>query len=159
MKYLKKFELNSNQTDLNDQLIAACITNDIEKVKKLIKKGADVNFINRDGNTALIYSINNINIMNFLIKKGADVNFQTINNDGWTPLLLAGFYNKIGYFDNYNILKLLIDSGANWNIKGKLINITFLDYLTPKIKNQIIRYYPDKYKDYLFNETTDKFNI
>jgi len=165
MKHIKNFEQNSNQPDLNDQLIAACLTNDFEKVKILVNKGADVNFFNKDGYTPLIYSINkesDIKIVNFLINNGADVNFQDNTTQGWTPLLLSGFYSSIIELNDveyYNILKLLIDSNANWNIKGRTVKITFFDYLKPEIKKKIMRDYPDKYKDYLLCQTADKFNL
>jgi len=164
MKYLKNFEQN-NQIDLNEELIEACIDSDIENVVSAINKGADVNYINDKGYTSLIYSINkdaDINIVKILIEKGADVNFQDNTSQGWTPLLLAGFYSSIIELNEvvyYDILKLLIDSNANWNDKGTTVNITFFDYLKPETKKKIIKDYPEKYKDYLLSQTADKFNI
>ena len=159
MKYIKKFEQN-NQIDLNNKLVEACISNEIKNVRLLINQGADVNFINKDEYTPLIYSINNINIMKILIKNGANVNFQDNTNQGHTPLLQASSNKLIfPFIENYDIIKLLIDSGADWNIKGRMVNITFFDYLPIEYKEKIIKDYPDKYKNYLLQQKADKFNI
>ena len=40
------------------------------------------------------------------IKKGANVNAK--DNDGWTPLILAAYFNK-----NPEVINLLIDAGAD----------------------------------------------
>ena len=56
-------------------------------------------------------------------------------------------------------VKLYEDSGADWYIKGKLINITFFDYLSIENKRKIKIKYPEKYKDYLLKKDTYKFNL
>jgi len=157
MKYIKTFEQN---LDLNNELIDSCINNNIKKVESLIKQGADVNYINKDGFNSLIYSVNNIDILKILIKNGADVNIQDTTNQGYTPLLLASSNRfMFPYIENYDTIKLLIDSGADWNVKGRIVKITFFDYLPTEIKEKIKKDYPDKYEDYLLQQEAEKFNI
>lgn len=51
----------------------------------------------------------------------------------------------------------LIRAGADWNAKDNN-NKDFLDYL-PNYKDEIIRKFPDKYKDYLMKQDAGKYNI
>ena len=86
----------------------------INIVKLLIEKGADINTKNEYGSTALITAAleSSVDIVKFLIEKGADVNAK--NNDGNTALIYAA-----GSCFTVDILKLLIEKGADVNIKNK----------------------------------------
>jgi ankyrin repeat protein len=83
----------------------------LQKLKKLIETGDDLNFKNKDGDTLLIIaSINNrIEIAENLIKAGADLNIQNYNGD--TALIIAIKNNYI------EIAKMFIDAEADLNIK------------------------------------------
>jgi uncharacterized protein len=74
------------RVELGKQLIDASQNGDLERVKELIKKGADLNVQNGFGNTALICSSanNNHEIINLLVQNGANVNVRC--NDGITAL-------------------------------------------------------------------------
>jgi hypothetical protein len=98
---------------LNEELLDASKKGDVEKVKKLLKEGADVNAKDRFGFTPLHYTALNghIEIVKLLIERGADVNAKT--NGGWTPLRFAAIYGHI------EIVKLLIERGADVNAKDK----------------------------------------
>ena len=71
MKYIKLFE------NKELYLINAIRINNLNKVKKLIKAGVDVNY-QESSNTALMWasSYSNIEIVKELIKAGADWNIQ-----------------------------------------------------------------------------------
>ena len=56
-------------------MIHAAMSGDVAKVRQLLADGADVNFANRLGMTALMVAAqwNRLEIVNFLLSKGADV--------------------------------------------------------------------------------------
>ena len=65
---------------------------------------------------------------------------------------------KVTLRENINIVKVLIESNANWNLKDNLDN-DFLAYLQLNDKNKIIDEYPKQYKKYLTIQNSEKFNI
>ena len=87
-------------------------SNNIERARLLIEKGADINAKDKGGWTLLNWAIgkNNTEISRLLIEKGAAVNAKS--NNGITPLYLA--------IEKYNteISQLLIEKGADVNAKG-----------------------------------------
>jgi len=81
----------------------------INKIKRLIERGADVGAKDRDGDTPL-HLADSVELAKLLIASGADVGAK----DKWwgnTPLHSAVAWNKI------EIAKLLIDSGADMGAK------------------------------------------
>jgi ankyrin repeat protein len=98
--------------DLNQDLIDALQKGDFEKTKALIRKGADVNRPDREGNTPLGYLILHRNTgliegMKLLIDAGANVN--TPNQSKRTPLMLAAADLK------REAIELLLQKGARPN--------------------------------------------
>ena len=79
----------------------------------LVDKGADVNYGDKIGNSALMSACQwgNIEIASMLIKKGAAVNIPRKNKGDRTALMEAtrGKYKQI--------VSLLLDNGANVNAK------------------------------------------
>lgn len=65
-----------NETSLGPDLIEAAQKKDLERIKKLIDQGADVNFKSRYGATALFYATGNgdLQMTRLLLAKGAEVN-------------------------------------------------------------------------------------
>ena len=59
----------------------ACVDSNFQEIDTLIKYGADVNYENKHGHTALIRACvrNNFQIVEALIKYGADVNYKNSN--------------------------------------------------------------------------------
>ncbi|KAI4888838.1 hypothetical protein NFI96_023944 [Prochilodus magdalenae] len=111
--------------------LAACSSGDTEEVLRLLDRGADINYANVDGLTALHqmgefmmilwrvferltdYAIllctacidDNVDMVTFLVEHGACINQP--DNEGWIPLHAAA---SCGYMD---IAEYLISQGAN----------------------------------------------
>ena len=84
----------------------------INKIKRLIEMGADVNFKDAHGQSPLLLAVSwsNKALVEILISAGADVN--TVDRCGDSPLEVAV------YRDNVPIAKLLISAGADVNAKN-----------------------------------------
>lgn len=178
MKYLRKFEtalleidddsdvahLNIIKKSIDDgddvnmdvcgsiAIIWAASRNYTEVVKMLIKAGADMNIKNKYNNSALIGSVFNDHFEStkVLINAGADINTQ--DGGDRTPLIYASLHNKL------NIVKLLIEAGSDWNIKD-VSGENFLDCLNDWNRDDIIYFYPEKYKEYLIKKDAKKYNL
>lgn len=148
------------------ELIEVIKKNDLERVKLLVSKGADINIKNRYGNTplntasgfgyfeivkyliehnaentdALIMASMNGHekIVKYLIEQGADVNIQ--DERGETALMNA---SQNGH---YNIVKCLIDNGAKIDIKDNGYQ-TALMYAANNGYLEIVKYLIDKGAD------------
>jgi len=90
---------------------------DAERVKELLKKGADPNTQDEAGNTPLHWAAykGHFDIVRLLLEHGADPNIQ--NKDGWppgsTPLHKAA---SGGYVD---VVRLLLVHGADPTVKDE----------------------------------------
>lgn len=101
----------------NPDLHRAAFFGDVEKIEQCVKLGIDVNILDSAGNTPLKYASAEPYplAVRKLIELGADVNLA--DNRGFTPLHCAaghGFYPEA-----IEIAKLLIDSGANVNVRSR----------------------------------------
>ena len=80
-----------SQTSLNDELAKVSIPTNFrpERIKELIEKGADVDSLNKWGNTSLIMAVvyKNKPLVEFLMKKGADPHYK--NKKGFSALDFA----------------------------------------------------------------------
>jgi hypothetical protein len=88
-------------------LIYLISDNNVELVKKLINKGANVNLPSYTGSTPLGSSMKNIEIAKLLIENNADINYKYDNNVSY--LMMASF------FQYYDFVKLLLQNGAHVN--------------------------------------------
>jgi uncharacterized protein len=131
---------------INKLLLQSAEKGHLEQVKALLKKGADVNARDTNGQTALMAAAGrgHLEMVKLLIDKGADVNANDEN--GQTALMGAAvsgqlqiveFLNDKGsnvkaknkhvptvvmaaeWGKNYDIVRLLIDKGADVNAKAK----------------------------------------
>ena len=108
--------------DLENNIIDQVIDGDIDKIKKLINSGVNLNEVNRNGKTPLIIAIeqDKPEIAELLIKSGADVNLAE-TEFGKTPLFCAissiGWVNEgtSMYAEFLSLIKTLIKSGADVN--------------------------------------------
>ncbi len=94
------------KTYLTDQLFKAIKREKSFQVCKLIKKGADIQAQDKNGETPLILSAwrGSIEMTKMLLDAGANVEVK--NKDGKTPLMIAKRYKDT------ELIKLLIDKGA-----------------------------------------------
>ncbi|XP_033018693.1 protein phosphatase 1 regulatory subunit 12A isoform X1 [Lacerta agilis] len=87
--------------------LAACSSGDTDEVLRLLERGADINYANVDGLTALHQACidDNVDMVKFLVENGASINQP--DNEGWIPLHAAA---SCGYLD---IAEYLISHGAH----------------------------------------------
>ncbi|MCJ7454471.1 MAG: ankyrin repeat domain-containing protein, partial [Wolbachia endosymbiont of Homalodisca vitripennis] len=101
--------LQQTQLGLNEQLLVAVRSNDVNKVKDLVSKGASVDTKDSDGWTLLHHTARRgyLEVAEFLIEKGADINAE--DKYGKKPIQRAAEDN------NKNIITLLLSKGVNIN--------------------------------------------
>ncbi|MBN2181523.1 MAG: SUMF1/EgtB/PvdO family nonheme iron enzyme [Sedimentisphaerales bacterium] len=123
--------VSDEKRKLNQEFFNAAKKGDLEKVKQLLEKGADLNANDTDyiieGATVLIMASRegHLEIVKFLIEKGADVNAVAANGElEWTALMISLFREHL------EIVKFLIDNGADVNSEisfdGKKDGVTAL---------------------------------
>jgi ankyrin repeat protein len=109
-------------------LVFAAREGDMESAKTLLDAGAQINLQTEYGWTPLLTAINNRNyrLAAYLLEKGADP--KIANKGGWTPLYLAVDNRNIeggdypvpkGDMDHLEIIRMLLEKGANPNTKVK----------------------------------------
>lgn len=103
-------------------------------VELLIEVGADINAVDKDGNTTLHRAMcfSNPEIAEILIKKGADLEIK--NKLGETPL--AYFHKQwIGGSNPLPIVKLLVEAGANLEVVDKMKRTLLIKAILSKFPN------------------------
>ena len=101
-------------------LMLATLFGDASLVEQLLKHGADPNQTDKDGATALMWAIPDIQKVRRLIERGANVNARS-SNLGRTPLLVAA-----GYPGTVDVVTLLLAQGADLRAKDAA-GLTALD--------------------------------
>lgn len=118
----------------NYELIEAVKEGNSEKeIRSLVKAGADINFVNNQGESALFCAIKSKNdsLASLLISMGAELN--NYNTYNYSPLMIA-VREK-----NSTLIKQLVEAGANVNFKtpdGK----TTLFYCSDTARSEIFSY-------------------
>lgn len=110
MNNIKTFE---KFNDIADQNIFDYIRhNDLDSIKNYIKVGSDLNITNINGFTPLIYAsfLGRFDVIKLLLNE--NVFLDKTNANGMTALSITSEYRE-----HYNIVKLLLEFGANPNIK------------------------------------------
>ena len=103
-----------------DQLVYAAESANIDKVKRLLNEGVDVNTSIPYRGTALIAAAfeGDSGIVKLLLENGADV--QVRNNAGDTPLIAAAVWRESPKHAEVNeIIKMLIAKGADINARNR----------------------------------------
>lgn len=89
-------------------LMYAIHNGDLNIIKLLIDKGADVNIIDSQGDMPIFIAVfDNLDVVKLLVENGANINVKDRRNN--TPLISACFHT------NLDIVKYLIDKGADIN--------------------------------------------
>lgn len=121
--------LNQNY-NTTDQLIFFASQGNNTQVKKILKKGLDVNSKDCEGNTALHFAALNgeCKVINTLLNLGANINEQ--NNAHQTPLMLAVIQTR------RCAIKNLLERGANINLQDQngnsaIMLATLIDHPKP----------------------------
>ncbi len=130
---VRKNNEEAEQAEISNELINAIINNNLDKVRSLLARGADVNAEDLDESTPLIYAAANgfANIAAVLLAHGANV--DATNADGNTPLMEA--VNS----GNARTLNLLLAHGANVNLKNKRFGTTALMFAAGSDQMDIIK--------------------
>ena len=87
-----------------------------EIIQSLINAGVDVNYIDHNHSTPLIYAClqSRVQVVELLLSKGADINIK--NENGMSALMVAATRdNNLG---SELIIKMLLDAGADSNLKN-----------------------------------------
>jgi len=105
--------------------------NNIEMVKLLVARGADINGGTRPALHTALSRGKRRDIAEFLIQRGADVNAK--DSYGCTPL-----YYAINYIDDSDFVNLLIARGADVNAKQRE-GETLLQSAAKRVKTEVIK--------------------
>ena len=99
--------------EMNTEIQNAFIADDFDKMKVLLKKGANVNSVDcRDGSPILLRAVvkNDTGMIEFLISRG--VNVDKMGPKGMTPLHCAAEKNFL------ESARLLLEAGADFRIES-----------------------------------------
>ena len=132
--------MNKIDMDLNTALHKAVQLRDLEAVKLLHAAGADLEIVDRFGQTPLLLALRSryrygrgyMGIMEFLLQNGADVNAR-IPNTGWFEPYITFLQGSV-YFGSKRLVKLALEHGADPEVRNswgqRAIDIAREDKLT-----------------------------
>ena len=101
----------SQQQSKSDQLLWKVNEGDISAVQQLLSEGADVNYINNQGECAMFLAAlkGDTDMTAVLIKNGAQIDLQ--DDIGWSPLKKASHSGRV------EVTKLLLENGAKVDLQ------------------------------------------
>jgi ankyrin repeat protein len=99
--------------DVISELHIAAYEGDVERVKKLLEKGANPNIQDEVGRTPLRNAAfkGHVDVVKLLLEHGADPNIQ--NEYGDTPLHMAVYWGRV------DVVKLLLEYGADPTVRTR----------------------------------------
>ena len=114
-------------------LMYAALEGHTERVKALLRKGADVNARDGEGRTALMFAVVNLHYeaMEALLEHGADVNARA--HDGGTALSLAAMCGDA------RIVRALLDRGAEVEAEGDRPDTTAMGLALKYGHDEVVR--------------------
>ena len=97
----------------------AVIEGHVNIVKMFSAHGVNVNIRTKKGRTPLMIAVrnNNVDMIKCLIEEGADLDLKTEDGYGFTACLLAIFEQEWDEDECLNLLKILIEAGADYSIR------------------------------------------
>jgi uncharacterized protein len=108
--------LCASEPEADHQLVMGCSFGNMDRVKKALDAGANVNASGARDTTAIMWASERglSDIVRLLLDRGADMNAQ--NESGLTALMLAARSNRI------EVVKLLLSANADKTLKDKIGN-------------------------------------
>lgn len=97
------------QKKLNEELLNASRFGNLELVKELLGRGAELEAKTKDGWTALHFASAHLEAVKELLDRGADIAAKDYK--GWTALHMASYYKRL------EVVKELIERGADIEAK------------------------------------------
>jgi len=131
--YLQKYvDINNNYYKYKPLLFFSIANDSKEYLSYLLKKGANINQKNNNGQSALIYATKKrcLEMVKILLEKGANINEK--DNINCNSLIYACEYGCL------EIVKLLIQYGANINVKDSY-GLNLLIYTTKYKHLEIVK--------------------
>lgn len=96
-----------------------------------------------------------LKLLKIMFNKGGLKYINTQDHVGNTCLILSAYHER------YEVVRFLLDNGANWNIMDKN-NDDFIEFI-PSRKRSLLNEYPEEYTHYLDikkkNKKIKKFNL
>ena len=107
------FSVVAADKELDKQLRLAAMIDDDQHLEQLLAQGADVNSANKFGKTALMFAVENGNLLtvSILLARGADVNIKTVAS--CTALTFAAENGEI------EITSVLLERGADLSVRTR----------------------------------------
>jgi len=133
LTFIRESSPNISETDKPyAKLIKNASIGNIDGVKSALKEGADINALDDDTGSALLWAAmkGHKDIVSLLVENGVDVNLQ--NEYKWTALMTAC---GNGYLE---IVKILLENGADVNVKNS-VNSTALIFASRFGQPEIVR--------------------
>ncbi len=111
-------EVQQQLNPINQELLDAAKNGDVKTVEAALVAGADVNYVDNNGDTALIWAAlrNHIAIVTVLLDAGAGAHVNHIDRIGNTALMYAAQNGNIP------MAGLLLEHGADVNVNHDYIN-------------------------------------
>ena len=167
MKYIKRYEKLYSIDDLIENI------QNLNMVKKILSSGIDPNSYGKTYYPVIHLAAyyDNIEVFDILLKYGAKIDGINTSN-GNTTLIDFSFYSSLNKLYDIDMLCHIIDKGADWSIvnfdgKDFMDALYYNNSIHPKLQysekdniiNDIIKKYPEKYKEYLIKKDSNKYNI
>ena len=150
----KQEQEQQQNIEINNALITAIENNNIEEVRELLDRGANVNYITRWKQTPLIIAALeyylDLDIINILLDRGADINHKDITNK--TALMYAIEYNKI------EVARKLLERYENINDENN--ENALIKLINSRRKYDMIKFLLDNGMEYDFEKynSSNKIN-